>query len=208
MHIYWIFAISRVIFKIVCRVYFRIEFSGTGNIPSSGPFILAPNHVSYMDPIWVSIPVSRPMRYMTWDEMTKKPLIGPLMKAYGAFPVHLERADRTALRKAGEQLRTGGGLVIFPEGGRTRDGLLARFKPGVIRLAAEADVPIVPATIIGGYAAYNYHHLLPRPRKVRVIYHPPIRLTLPADGEISKEFLREEATRLHDVVLSGLPSQG
>jgi 1-acyl-sn-glycerol-3-phosphate acyltransferase len=199
----WIFTLSRWIVMGVARLWFRIEFEGTEHIPKAGPFLLAPNHVSYLDPFWVSLPVGRPMRYMTWDEMTRKPIIGPLMRAYGAFPVDIRRGDRLALRRAADQLQRGGGLVVFPEGGRTSTGELMSFKPGAILLALEAGVPIIPATILGGYEAYSRHHLLPRPRKVRVRYHPPLLLTLPPGEEVTKEFLRQQAVRLRSIVASG-----
>lgn len=200
----WIFTLSRWIVLALARLWFRIEFEGTEYLPKTGAFLLTPNHVSYFDPFWVSLPVSRPMRYMTWDEMTRKPVIGPLMRAYGAFPVDIRRGDRTALRRAADQLHQGGGLVIFPEGGRTSTGELMPFKPGAILLALEAGVPIIPATIQGGYEAYSRHHLFPRPRKVRVRYHPPLLVRLPPGEEVSKEFLRQQAARLREVVASGL----
>lgn len=200
----WIFTLSRWIVMALARLWFRIEFEGTAYLPKTGPFLLTPNHVSYFDPFWVSLPVSRPMRYMTWDEMTRKPIIGPLMRAFGAFPVDIRRGDRGALRRAADQLHQGGGLVIFPEGGRTATGELMPFKPGAILLALEAGVPIIPATILGGYEAYSRHHLFPRPRKVRVRYHPPLHISLPPGQEANREFLRQEAARLRDVVASGL----
>ena len=126
----WLFRIVRLLASLISHLYFRVEYQGVENIPTSGPFLMTPNHVSYFDPIWISVPVRRPIRYMTWDVMTRKPIIGPLMRAFGSFPVNIERADRQALRTAADQLRQGGGLVIFPEGGRTQTGALMKFKAG------------------------------------------------------------------------------
>ena len=201
METFWLFTLSRLLVLSICRLYFRIEFEGAHRVPESGAMILAPNHVSYLDPLWVSIPVRRPLRYMTWDRMTRLPLLGPLMRAYGAFPVNVERGDRGALRASLEQLRAGGGLVIFPEGARTRTGRLQPFKPGVVRLAHDGGVPIVPVTILGGYRAFAPHHFFPRPCKVRIIYHDPIHL----DPAATKEDLHQQACRLYAVVASALP---
>lgn len=200
----WLFYLTRRFARFICRLYFRIEFVGVENVPAQA-MIMAPNHVSYLDPLWVSIPLPRPLRYMTWDRMTQLPLLGPLIRAYGAFPVNVDRSDRAALRRSLEQLRAGGGLMIFPEGGRTRDGRLLPFKPGVIRLALDAAVPIVPVTIIGGYAAFSPHHFFPRPYKVKIVYHPPVHLTPPADPAERKRYLQEQADRLQAIVASALP---
>jgi 1-acyl-sn-glycerol-3-phosphate acyltransferase len=169
--------------------------------------ILAPNHVSYCDPFWVSIPLDRPLAYMTWEKITRLPLLGRLSMAYGAFPVKIEKGDRAALRHSLEHLKRGGGLVIFPEGGRTHTGRLMPFKAGVIRLALAADAPIVPVTIIGGYRAFSPHHIFPRPYKVKVIYHEPIRLIPPQDEAQLKEYMRAQTEYLQSVVASALPPE-
>jgi 1-acyl-sn-glycerol-3-phosphate acyltransferase len=201
MEILWLFNLSRLLVLSICRLYFRIEYAGADRVPAAGAMILAPNHVSYLDPLWVSAPVTRPLRYMTWDRMMRLPLLGPLMKAYGAFPVNVDKGDRGALRASLAQLRAGGGLVVFPEGARTRSGRIMPFKGGVVRLALEARVPIVPVTIIGGYRAFSPHHLFPRPCKVRIIYHDPIHL----DESMTREELHLQAQRLHNIVASALP---
>jgi 1-acyl-sn-glycerol-3-phosphate acyltransferase len=203
----WLYKLTRLMVAAVFRLYFRTEYEGVENVPDVGAMIVAPNHVSYLDPIWVSIPFERPLRYMTWDKMTGLPLLGRLMRAYGAFPVNIESpsGDRAALRQSLKHLRAGGGLVIFPEGARTRDGKLMPFKPGVIRLALDTGVPIVPVTIIGGYEAYSPHHFFPRPYKLKIVYHEPIKLNPPPDEIQMKEYLRGETERLRLTVASALP---
>jgi 1-acyl-sn-glycerol-3-phosphate acyltransferase len=205
----WLYKLTRYVVAAVFHIYFRTDYVGVENVPDEGAMIIAPNHVSYLDPIWVSIPFARPLRYMTWDKMTGLPFLGWLMRTYGAFPVNIESpsGDRTALRQSLKHLRTGGGLMIFPEGARTRDGKLMPFKPGVIRLALDTGVPIVPVTIIGGYEAYSPHHIFPRPHKMKVIYHKPINLSPPPDDTQLKGYLREEVERLRQIVASALPQE-
>ena len=140
---------------------------------------------------------------MTWDRFIYMPIIGHFIRTLGAYPVKLEKSDRAALRLSLEHLKSGGALMIFPEGGRTRTGQVMPFKPGVIRLALEAQAPIVPVTVVGGYEAYSPHHWLPRPRKVRVIFHPPITLPAHVDRDEFKLCLTEQATRLQAIVESG-----
>lgn len=193
----------------VCSIYFRIEFHGAERVPREGAVILAPNHASYADPIWVSIPLTRRLRYMAWDKMFKVPLLGWLMRAFGAFPVNVEAGDRRALRSSLDHLRAGGALMIFPEGSRTRTGRPTAFKPGVVRLALETGAPIVPVTIMGGYRAYSPHHKFPRPGKLKLYYHEPIRLTPPEDGdkEALKAYLHEQSARLQAIVVGRLASE-
>jgi len=202
----WAFILSRWFLMTLCKLYFRVEFEGEHYVPLHGPVIVAPNHVSYLDPIWISLPIKRPLRYMTWDRMFKVPLLGPLMRAYGAFPVNVDKGDRAALKHSLLHLRAGGGLVIFPEGGRTRSGELMPFKPGVIRLALDTQVSIVPVTIIGGYRAFSPHHKFPRPFKLKIVYHAPLQLDPPVEEAQLKEYMRDQAEHLQKIVASALPS--
>ena len=200
------YQLVRLITYVICRLYFRLEFRGLGEVPREGPLIIAPNHASYLDPIWVSVPFRRRLRYMTWDRMFAVPLLGPLIRAFGGFPVKVESGDRAALRQALNHLRQGGALVIFPEGGRTRTGKMMPFKPGVIRLALDAQAPILPVTIIGGFEAFSPFHRFPHPRKVMIVYHAPLILTPPVEAAEIKDYLRQQSDRLQQIVASASPS--
>ncbi len=184
----------------LCLAYFRIEFHGAERVPADGPVILAPNHASYLDPIWVSLPLRRKLRYMTWERMFRVPVLGRLMRAFGAFPVRVELGDRGAMRHSVEHLRSGGALMIFPEGARTRTGQMMPFKPGVIQLALSTGAPIVPVTIIGGYRVLSPWHRIPRPLKIKLYYHEPLQIPLRSDERGAKDYLREQAALLHSIV--------
>lgn len=200
-----LFHLLRGTLDLISRLYFRIEFHGLAEVPRGGPLIVAPNHSSYLDPIWVSLPLPRRLRYMTWDRVVAAPLLGRLVRALGAFPVKPDTGDRAALRLSLEHLRGGGAIMIFPEGGRTRTGQVMPFKPGVIRLALDTQAPILPVTIIGGFDAFSAFHRFPRPHKVIVIYHPPIKLSPPVDEAETKDYLHQQAARLQQIVASALP---
>ncbi|MFY9608043.1 MAG: lysophospholipid acyltransferase family protein [Blastocatellia bacterium] len=190
-----------------CRVLFKIEFSGAENIPPSGACIITPNHLTYFDPIWITIPVVRRVHYMAWDKPFEIPGLGLLMRSFGAFPVNLEAIDSSAQREAQEILRKGLALVIFPEGGRTKTGKLMPFKMGAFRFALTHGVPIVPVTIKGAERVWPVGQILPRTGKVTVTYHPPVAVErLPE--EVSRIELKDQARTLarktHDVVASAL----
>src|SRR4029434_5585904 len=131
----------------LCRIVFKIEFHGIENITGEGACIITPNHVTYADPIWITIPMPRRVYYMAWHKPFRIPVLGLLMRLFGAFPVNLDvAADASAQREAIEMLRKERALVIFPEGGRTRTLKLMPFKMGAFRLALTPGVRIVPAT--------------------------------------------------------------
>jgi len=191
-----------------CRVAFKIEFHGVDNIPREGACIITPNHVTYADPIWITIPMPRRVYYMAWHKPFRIPVLGLLMRMFGAFPVNLDvAADASAQREAIEMIRRKRALVIFPEGGRTRTLKLMPFKMGAFRLALTHGVPIVPVTIKGAETIWPVGQLFPRPGKLTITYHPPLEVQrLPED--VNRLELKEKARALarqtHDVVASAL----
>ncbi|HWP43227.1 MAG TPA: lysophospholipid acyltransferase family protein [Blastocatellia bacterium] len=191
----FVLTVLRPIIWLLCRVLFRIEFHGVENIPPHGACIIAPNHVTYADPIWITIPVRRRLYYMAWDKPFEIPVLGLLMRAFGAFPVNLDSIDSGAHRAAVKVLKSGGALVVFPEGGRTRTGRLEPFKPGAFRLALKYGAPIVPVTIRGAYRVWPVGTIIPRPRKLTVTYHPPIEVPRAEEG-ISRVELKARAQDL------------
>jgi 1-acyl-sn-glycerol-3-phosphate acyltransferase len=166
------------------RLAFRIRFDGVEHVPPAGPVVLAPNHVSFMDPVLITIPIHRPLHYMTLEPFFRVRGLGSLIRWFRAFPVHEDEVDRTAVRTAIRLLRAGESLVIFPEGGRSPDGSLQPFRPGAFRIALQVDVPVVPVTIAGAWEAWPPHRRWPRPGRVRITYHPPVtREHLPAAAD-------------------------
>src|SRR5262249_50271357 len=111
------------VFIVWFRLIFSLEYRGVENVPESGPAIIAGNHPSYLDPVLVALPVKRPIRYMAWDALFKVPLLGRVIKAFGAFPVDISRGrGEAAFREALRVLSSGEVLGIFPEGQRSERG--------------------------------------------------------------------------------------
>jgi 1-acyl-sn-glycerol-3-phosphate acyltransferase len=190
--------------RLGARAYFGVRFEGVQHIPAAGPVLIVPNHVTYADPVLVSIPVRRRVYYMAWDALFGVPGLAWLIRRLRAFPVEIETADPKATREAVRLLQAGEAVMIFPEGGRSPDGRLQRFKPGAFRLACSLDVPILPVTIVGGHEAWPPSRMLPRPgRRVSIVYHPPM---APAAGEDGKTAARALVPRVHRVVASALPA--
>jgi 1-acyl-sn-glycerol-3-phosphate acyltransferase len=166
--------ILRPALHTVFRAYFRLELVGVEHIPASGPFIITPNHQTYADPPLVSIPVRPPVYYMAWSRLFKIPVFGRVIRLLRAFPVQIESSDPRATREAVRLLQAGHVVMIFPEGERSPDGQVHRFKPGAFRLAVSLATPVLPVTIAGGHHSWPPGRALPRPGKITVTYHPPL----------------------------------
>jgi 1-acyl-sn-glycerol-3-phosphate acyltransferase len=111
--------------------------------------IIACNHVSNWDPVLVGLGCPREVHFMAKQELFENPVLGWLIRAYNALPVKRETADHRALRRASGVLRSGGALLMFPEGTRSASGELGSAKAGVGFLACSIGAPIVPAHITG-----------------------------------------------------------
>ncbi len=162
---------------------FRIRFEGVGHVPMSGRVLITPNHVSYMDPVLITLPIHRPLYYLALEPFFRVPLLGALIRWGRALPIREDEVNEHAVRAAIRILRGGEPLVVFPEGGRSPDGRLQPFHPGAFRLALAADAPVVPVTIAGGFEAWPAGRRLPRPGRITITYHPPVtRKDLPPEA--------------------------
>jgi 1-acyl-sn-glycerol-3-phosphate acyltransferase len=184
---FWFLEACRPPVRGLARLLLRARFVGVHHVPVTGGVVIAPNHVSFMDPVLVTIPVRRPLHYMTLEPYFRVRGLGPLIRWCRAFPVR-EDGDARAARTAMRLLSSGEALVIFPEGGRSPDGALEAFRAGAFRLALAARVPVVPVTIAGAHAAWPAGRRLPRPGRVTVTYHAPVTVAdLPPGGDRKRQ---------------------
>ncbi len=161
--------------ELMNRLYFRLSIKGQENIPANGPFILAPNHESFLDgPIVTSGLSWKTLKdcyfYATEDHVQTGFRRGV---ARQCNIIVMERANlRTSIQHMAQVLRAGKNLVIFPEGRRTNTGELGTFKKTFAILSRELQVPIVPVRISGAFEALPRHKSIPRPHKITVEYLP------------------------------------
>lgn len=152
-----------------------IRFRAVNNLPRKGPMIIAPNHVSYYDPPIIAAGMPFKVRFMAWDALFSVPILRGIMISYGAYPVKLKTADKTAVAQTIRILRNGEAVMIFPEGVRSPDGQLTRFEQGPARLAIQTNAALVPVTILGAYESWPASNALPRLFKpINIKYHAPI----------------------------------
>jgi long-chain acyl-CoA synthetase len=180
----------------VMRLLFRLSADGTSNLPARGPFIVVPNHASYLDPLAIGAALPRRQLENTyWAGYVGVMYAGPLSRltsqAMRVFPVNPDRGLNSGIRMAVELLRQGNIVVWFPEGRRSPTGELQPFLAGVGRVLGECAVPVIPAAIKGSFEAWPKHHRLPRRKKISVRFGSPIPL-----GEEPGEAPLETAERI------------
>lgn len=130
-------------------VLLRLGVENADRIPKTGPAVLVSNHVSSMDPVVMGLASARPVSYMAKAELFEVFGFGALLRLLHVFPIRRGAGDRAALRVAGEVLKSGGVLGMFPEGTRQSGGVLGAPQPGAALLAIQSSAVIVPAAILG-----------------------------------------------------------
>ncbi len=130
------------------KALFKIEVEGAEKIPQDKNFVLTPNHLSNFDAAVLFGFLPMEMCYLAKAELFKVPIVGPIVKAFGAFPVKRGKGDISAIKTALKLLKEGKRLVIFPEGKRIRThGILGEGKQGAVMLAFKSGVGILPIGI-------------------------------------------------------------
>lgn len=174
------------------KLIWRFKITGSEHIPKEGPVVIAPNHKSFYDSIFVALATPREVRFMAKKELFEGKS-ARLLSMLGAFPVRRGEADPEAIETARMILRDGGVLALFPEGTRHRDpDELRAPRRGAGRLAIEFGAPIVPSAISGTERLF-FAGLIPRPVKVQVAFAAPIPATnLEATPEAAADLIENQ----------------
>lgn len=163
---------------LLSKLYFRVQTIGKENVPQQGPFILASNHQSFLDGLFAmqSLPAKTILStYFYAKEAHVHRGYIAWMAAHHNVIVMEPSNLKKSIQKMGEALKQGKNIIIFPEGTRTRNGLVGDFKKMFAILSKELNVPVVPVCIKGAYEAMPKHTKIPRPHKVTVEYLPAIK---------------------------------
>jgi 1-acyl-sn-glycerol-3-phosphate acyltransferase len=175
----WIYYLMRWLFGVLFRIG-GWKIHGRENVPRTGPVIIAPNHISYLDPPLVGCSAPRRVTTMGKSELFEMKifgfkLLGFIIQHMATFPVRRGTADRRALRRAQQVLKAGEALVIFPEGTRSPDGNLGAGEIGMAMIAHAAKAPIVPVFLKGVEGSLSPLHEGFRLVKTEVWFGEPLR---------------------------------
>ena len=174
---YWVLkALLSPIFHIV----WRVKVEGRSHVPATGPVIVAPNHVTFLDSMFLPLVLRRRVTFVAKAEYFDSWKTAWFFRAVGQIPMRREggSASERALTAARDVLRAGKVLGIYPEGTRSPDGRLSRGHTGVARLALDCGVPVVPVGLVGTSEVQRPGTNLPRPfKRVTVRFGLPLDLS-------------------------------
>lgn len=156
----------------------RISCEGFERIDRSAPCVLAANHQNGLDIPLVALALPMTFSFVAKAELEHAPFLGAALKASPSVFVDPRDPRRSieSLRKAGREIREGTSVLVFPEGARSYDGRMTAFRKGAFQLAFEAQVPMIPVTIVDAVAVFNEKKRAARPGRIRVVVGEPVGL--------------------------------
>ena len=156
----WFYYFGNWFLRNAFRLVLRVDIRGLENVPSEGALIVAISHSNFLDPLLTGAYIPRDVIPMAKIEAFNIPVIGLIVKWYGAFPVRRGEADMSAFKTALRLLQGSQAIVMAPEGHRSESGALQQGREGAIMLSLRTGAPILPVAVWGGKALWkNLVHL-------------------------------------------------
>jgi 1-acyl-sn-glycerol-3-phosphate acyltransferase len=184
---------------ILATTAVEVEVEGLERVVPGKTYVFVANHQSIYDIpcLFWSIPFQ--LRIIAKESLGSFPMLGPHLKRTGHMLVDRSKPDRAGIFGWASRLTSNGlSLIVFPEGTRSRTGMMGKFKGGSIMLAMQAGLPIVPISVIGSRHVMKKGELTTRPGHVRLIVHDPI--ATEANAEPSVQQVRDLADRIREVI--------
>ncbi len=168
------YRIGWIFFRAVFAIYFRWRTFGAENVPMNGGVILASNHASFLDPPLVGAGLKRGINFLARESLFRFPIMGAVLRSWNVVPVDREGGGAKGLKNILDRLLNGAGIILFPEGTRTKDGQLQPARSGIGLTVIKSTAPVVPVRVFGTFAAYGRNHKFPRPHRLVVKYGRPM----------------------------------
>ena len=161
-------------FRVMYATYFRWQVFNAERVPLQGGVIIASNHASFLDPPLVGSGLKRDINYLARESLFRFPGIGALLRSWNSVPVDRDGGGAKGLKIILDRLLNGAGIILFPEGTRTKDGKLQPARSGIGLTVIKSTAPVVPVRVFGTFEAYGRNHKFPRPYRVAVKYGRPM----------------------------------
>lgn len=179
-----LYGICHYIIILIYDGFFRGEVAGVENLPKSGPFIVASNHASHLDPPAVGCNIPRQLAFFARKSLWNSKFATWWLNGVGAIPVDRDgTSDLGAMKNVLRTLQAGKVITLFPEGTRSPDGTLQAPKSGVGMIACRSRVPVVPARIFNSHIAFGRSGKVRLGTPMSIVYGKPLQ---PADYDDPK----------------------
>lgn len=204
--------LKRFAVRPLLKIFFRVDLRGIGNVPHSGAAILASNHLSVSDSVFLPACLERPVIFLAKDEYfsgtgPKGRFTAWFFRSINQLPMDRSGGAKSAqsLASAVGALREGKVLGIYPEGTRSPDGRLYRAKLGVAKLALETGAPVVPVAMLGTHKVQPIGRRIPRPGRIGIRIGQPLDFSDRLDQAGDPQVLRQVADEIREAIqaLSG-----
>ncbi|HET6384746.1 MAG TPA: lysophospholipid acyltransferase family protein [Armatimonadota bacterium] len=192
----------RWLFRVSFVIWGRWKIKGRSHLPSNGGYIVAANHVSFIDPPIVGGALIRPAYFMAKAELFKTPVFGDAIPLVGAYPVKRGSPDRAAVKRTLDLLSRGEVVSIFPEGTRRPPGELGDAESGFGWLVYKARVPVVPIGITGSADLLPRGARFLKTARVRVHIGEPLNFDDLWDAPDSRQAMKEIGVRTMTAIQS------
>ena len=203
---HWVYYFGRGLIRFLLILFGRWKVIGKENVPAEGPLLVICNHLHIADPPIVATFLPRKCVFMGKDELFRHAWSRFWVKNFGAFPVKRDTFDRESLRQAESWLKKDFCVIIFPEGGRSREGKLIEAMPGAALLVSRLGVPVLPVAITG---TEHFRHL-----KWSFFHHPLVTVTYgkpfqphSGDGKLAKKARKELIDDMMKEIAALLPPE-
>ncbi len=193
-------------FRMMYAGYFRWQVFNAERVPLKGGVIIASNHASFLDPPLVGSALSRDINYLARESLFRYPGIGALLRSWNAVPVDRDGGGAKGLKIILNRLLDGNGIILFPEGTRTKDGKLQPARSGIGLIVIKSEAVVVPVRTFGTFECYNRKWKFHLPKRLAVKYGQPMKFeALRAEAKTcDKTRLKEIYQQVADEIMAAI----
>ena len=186
--------------------YFRWRVFNAERVPLKGGVIIASNHASFLDPPLVGSGLKRDINYLARESLFRYPGIGALLRSWNAVPVDRDGGGAKGLKIILNRLLDGNGIILFPEGTRTKDGKLQPARSGIGLIVIKSEAVVVPVRTFGTFECYNRKWKFHLPKRLAVKYGQPMKFeALRAEAKTcDKTRLKEIYQQVADEIMAAI----